>query len=198
LPGCLSFFVLLRFMIPAAVRRESLPSVWSVHRDHARPAHPAHGVSIRNDHRLLGTLFGLGASTDRCMGGMRAHLTGVASEDDITVSAVAGQVRLSDCRCAGSSWPASGSSTTSRGHPGRPVSGSCTTCDRTSPARLLTVRCGSAATIASMVTDRLQIRRCGVADPAAHQPQVLIGTILTNEALAEEVRTLSAPSGWCR
>lgn len=94
----LSFLVLLRFMIPALLAGENPLAVGLVGSAAIMFVllYLAHGVSIRTTTALFGTLFGLGAST--LLGAWAvssAHLTGVASEDDITVAAVAGQVKLS-------------------------------------------------------------------------------------------------------
>ena len=94
----ISFFVLLRFMIPALLSGENPLAVGLVGSAAIMFVllYLAHGVSIRTTTALIGTLFGLGASTLLAAWVVStAHLTGVASEDDITVSAVAGQVRLS-------------------------------------------------------------------------------------------------------
>jgi uncharacterized membrane protein len=94
----LSFVVLLRFMIPALLAGENPLAVGLVSSAAIMFVllYLAHGVSIRTTTALIGTLFGLGASTLLAAWVVSAaHLTGVASEDDITVSAVAGQVRLS-------------------------------------------------------------------------------------------------------
>jgi uncharacterized membrane protein len=94
----LSFAVLLRFMIPALLSGENPLAVGLVGSAAIMFVllYLAHGVSIRTTTALFGTLFGLGASTLLAAATVStAHLTGVASEDDLTVAAVAGHVRLS-------------------------------------------------------------------------------------------------------
>jgi uncharacterized membrane protein len=94
----LSFAVLLRFLIPALLSGENPLAVGLVGSAAIMFVllYLAHGVSIRTTTALIGTLFGLGASTLLAAWAVgTAHLTGVASEDDLTVAAVAGQVKLS-------------------------------------------------------------------------------------------------------
>jgi uncharacterized membrane protein len=94
----LSFGVLIKFMIPALLSGESPLAVGLVGSATIMFVllYLAHGVSIRTTTALIGTLFGLGTSALLGLWAVSAaHLTGVASEDDLTVSAVAGQVRLS-------------------------------------------------------------------------------------------------------
>lgn len=55
-----------------------------------------HGISIRTTAALLGTLVGLAVTAVLGVGATRwAHLTGLGSEDDQTLLAVAGQISLS-------------------------------------------------------------------------------------------------------
>lgn len=94
----ISFAVLIEFMIPALLSGESPLAVGLVGCSAIMflLLYLAHGVSIRTTTALIGTLFGLGASAALGMWAVgAAHLTGVGSEDDLTVGAVAGQVRLS-------------------------------------------------------------------------------------------------------
>ncbi|RZS89619.1 putative membrane protein [Motilibacter rhizosphaerae] len=55
----------------------------------------AHGISVRTSTALVGTLFGLGAAAGLARVAVHAaHLTGVSSDDDLTVGALAGNVHL--------------------------------------------------------------------------------------------------------
>ena len=189
----LSFFVLLRFMIPALLSGENPLAVGLVSCTAIMFVllYLAHGVSIRTTTALLGTLFGLGAST--LIGAWAvgaAHLTGVASEDDITVSAVAGQVRLSGLLLCGIIVASLGilndvtvtqASAVWELHDMRPD---------TSPARLFdgAMRIGRDHIASTVYT--IVFAYAGAALPILlliNLSGLPIGTILTNEALAEEV-----------
>jgi uncharacterized membrane protein len=100
----LSFGVLLKFMIPALLSGESPLAVALVGCGTIMFVllYLAHGVSIRTTTALIGTLFGL--ATSAALGTWAvsaAHLTGVGSEEDLTLTAVAGQVQLSGLLLAG-------------------------------------------------------------------------------------------------
>ncbi len=191
----LSFFVLLRFMIPALLAGENPLAVGLVSCTAIMFVllYLAHGVSIRTTTALLGTLFGLGAST--LIGAWAvgaAHLTGVASEDDITVSAVAGQVRLSGLLLCGVIVASLGilndvtvtqASAVWELHDMRP---------ETSPARLFdgAMRIGRDHIASTVYTIVFVFAYAGAALPILlliNLSGLPIGTLLTNEALAEEV-----------
>jgi uncharacterized membrane protein len=100
----LGFLVLLKFMIPALLSGENPLAVALVGSAAIMFVllYLAHGVSIRTTTALIGTLFGLAAAA--ALGSWAvgaAHLTGVGSEEDLTLTAVAGQVRLSGLLLAG-------------------------------------------------------------------------------------------------
>jgi uncharacterized membrane protein len=100
----LSFLVLLKFMIPALLSGESPLAVALVSSAAIMFVllYLAHGISIRTTTALIGTLFGLAAAAALGTWAVAAtHLTGVASEDDLTLTAVAGQVQLSGLLLAG-------------------------------------------------------------------------------------------------
>ena len=100
----LSFWVLLKFMIPALLSGESPLAVALVGCGAIMFVllYLAHGVSIRTTTALVGTLFGLATSAALGTWAVGAtHLTGVGSEDDLTLTAVAGQVQLSGLLLAG-------------------------------------------------------------------------------------------------
>jgi uncharacterized membrane protein len=100
----LSFWVLLKFMIPALLSGEDPLAVALVGCGAIMFVllYLAHGISIRTTTALLGTLFGLAASAALGSWAVGAtHLTGVGSEDDLTLTAVAGQVQLSGLLLAG-------------------------------------------------------------------------------------------------
>jgi uncharacterized membrane protein len=100
----LSFFVLIKFMIPALLAGEDPLAVAMVGSATIMVIllYLAHGVSIRTTTALIGTLFGLGASALLGAWAVPAtHLTGVGSEDDLVLTAVAGQVSLSGLLLAG-------------------------------------------------------------------------------------------------
>jgi uncharacterized membrane protein len=101
---CLSFAVLLKFTIPALLSGESPLAVALVSCGAIMVVllYLAHGVSIRTTTALIGTLLGLAVCAALGSWAVGAtHLTGVASEDDLTLTAVAGQVRLSGLLLAG-------------------------------------------------------------------------------------------------
>jgi uncharacterized membrane protein len=100
----LSFVVLIKFMIPALLSGEDPLAVALVGSAAIMfiVLYLAHGVSIRTTTALIGTLFGLAASAGLGTWAVSAaHLTGVGSEDDLVLTAVAGQVRLSGLLLAG-------------------------------------------------------------------------------------------------
>jgi uncharacterized membrane protein len=100
----LSFAVLIKFTLPALLSGENPLAVALVSSAAIMfvVLYLAHGVSIRTTTALIGTLFGLGASAALGTWAVgAAHLTGVGSEDDVTLTAVAGQVRLSGLLLAG-------------------------------------------------------------------------------------------------
>jgi uncharacterized membrane protein len=100
----ISFAVMIKFMIPALLSGEDPLAVALVSSAAIMMVllYLAHGVSIRTTTALLGTLFGLGLSAVLGTWAVGAtHLTGVGSEDDLTLTAVAGQVRLSGLLLAG-------------------------------------------------------------------------------------------------
>ena len=100
----LSFAVLIKFMIPALLSGEDPLAVALVSSAAIMVVllYVAHGVSIRTTTALIGTLFGLGLSAVLGTWAVGAtHLTGVGSEDDLTLTAVAGQVQLSGLLLAG-------------------------------------------------------------------------------------------------
>jgi uncharacterized membrane protein len=99
-----AFAVMIKFMIPALLSGEDPLAVALVSSAAIMMVllYLAHGVSIRTTTALLGTLFGLGLSAVLGTWAVGAtHLTGVGSEDDLTLTAVAGQVRLSGLLLAG-------------------------------------------------------------------------------------------------
>jgi uncharacterized membrane protein len=198
----LSFVVLLRFMIPALLAGENPLAVGLVSCAAIMFVllYLAHGVSIRTTTALLGTLFGLGASTLLGAWAVGAtHLTGIASEDDITVSALAGQVRLSGLLLCGIIVASLGilndvtvtqASAVWELHELRPES---------TPARLFAgaMRIGRDHIASTVYT--IVFAYAGAALPILlliNLSGLPIGTILTNEALAEEVvRTLVGSIG---
>jgi uncharacterized membrane protein len=94
----LSFGVLIKFIIPALLAGEDPLAVGLVGCATIMVVllYLAHGVSIRTTTALVGTLFGLVTSAILGTWAVGAtHLTGVASEDDFTLTAIAGQVKLS-------------------------------------------------------------------------------------------------------
>ncbi|MDQ1641352.1 MAG: hypothetical protein QOJ90_703 [Actinomycetota bacterium] len=100
----LGFLVLLKFMIPALLSGENPLAVALVGSAAIMFVllYLAHGVSIRTTTALIGTLFGLAAAAALGTWAVGAtHLTGVGSEEDLTLTAVAGQVRLSGLLLAG-------------------------------------------------------------------------------------------------
>jgi uncharacterized membrane protein len=100
----ISFAVLIKFMIPALLSGEPPLAVGLVGCSAIMFVllYLAHGVSIRTTTALIGTLFGLGASAALATWAVSAtHLTGVGSEEDLTLTAVAGQVQLSGLLMAG-------------------------------------------------------------------------------------------------
>jgi uncharacterized membrane protein len=100
----LSFWVLLKFMLPALLSGEDPLAVALVGCGAIMFVllYMAHGISIRTTTALIGTLFGLAVSAALGTWAVSAaHLTGVASEDDLTLTAVAGQVQLSGLLLAG-------------------------------------------------------------------------------------------------
>jgi uncharacterized membrane protein len=100
----LSFWVLLKFMIPALLSGENPLAVALVSCGAIMFVllYLAHGISIRTTTALIGTLCGLAASAALATWAVdAAHLTGVASEDDLTLTAIAGQVQLSGLLLAG-------------------------------------------------------------------------------------------------
>jgi uncharacterized membrane protein len=95
---------MIKFMLPALLSGEDPLAVALVSSAAIMMVllYLAHGVSIRTTTALLGTLFGLGLSAVLGTWAVGAtHLTGVGSEDDLTLTAVAGQVRLSGLLLAG-------------------------------------------------------------------------------------------------
>lgn len=94
----ISFAVLIKFMIPALLDGEN-PLLVGLVGSAAIVLivlYLAHGVSIRTTTALIGTLFGLLASAGLGWWAVgAAHLSGVATEDDLTIAAIAGHVRLS-------------------------------------------------------------------------------------------------------
>ena len=99
-----AFVVMIKFMLPALLSGEDPLAVALVSSAAIMMVllYLAHGVSIRTTTALLGTLFGLGLSALLGTWAVGAtHLTGVGSEDDLTLTAVAGQVRLSGLLLAG-------------------------------------------------------------------------------------------------
>jgi uncharacterized membrane protein len=100
----LSFGVLIKFTLPALLSGENPLAVALVSSAAIMfvVLYLAHGVSIRTTTALIGTLFGLGASAALGTWAVSAaHLTGVGSEDDLMLTSVAGQVRLSGLLLAG-------------------------------------------------------------------------------------------------
>ena len=100
----ISFVVMIKFMIPALLTGEDPLAVALVSSAAIMIVllYLSHGVSIRTTTALLGTLFGLGLSAVLGSWAVGAtHLTGVGSDDDLTLTAVAGQVRLSGLLLAG-------------------------------------------------------------------------------------------------
>jgi uncharacterized membrane protein len=100
----ISFAVLIKFMIPALLSGEPPLAVALVGCSAIMFVllYLAHGISIRTTTALIGTLFGLGASAALGTWAVGAtHLTGVGSEEDLTLTAVAGQVSLSGLLLAG-------------------------------------------------------------------------------------------------
>jgi uncharacterized membrane protein len=100
----ISFAIMIKFMIPALLSGEDPLAVAVVSSAAIMIVllYLAHGVSIRTTTALIGTLFGLGLSAVLGTWAVAAtHLTGVGSEDDLTLTAVAGQVRLSGLLLAG-------------------------------------------------------------------------------------------------
>jgi uncharacterized membrane protein len=100
----LSFVVLIKFMIPALLAGENPLAVAVVGSAAIMFVllYLAHGISIRTTTALLGTLFGLAAAAllgTWAVGA--AHLTGAGNEENVTLSAVAGEVRLSGLLLAG-------------------------------------------------------------------------------------------------
>jgi uncharacterized membrane protein len=99
-----SFAVLIKFMIPALLTGEHPVAVALVGCSAIMFVllYLAHGISIRTTTALIGTLFGLGASAALGTWAVgAANLTGIGSEDDLTLTAVAGQVQLSGLLLAG-------------------------------------------------------------------------------------------------
>jgi uncharacterized membrane protein len=198
----LSFVVLLRFMIPALLAGENPLAVGLVGSAAIMFVllYLAHGVSIRTTTALIGTLFGLGAST--LLGAWAvgaAHLTGVAGEDDFTVAAVAGQVRLSGLLLCGIIVASLGilndvtvtqASAVWELHGMRPES---------SPGRLFAgaMRIGRDHIASTVYT--IVFAYAGAALPVlllVNLSGLPLGHVLTNEALAEEVvRTLVGSIG---
>jgi uncharacterized membrane protein len=189
----LSFAVLLRFMIPALLSGENPLAVGLVGSAAIMFVllYLAHGVSIRTTTALIGTLFGLGASTLLAAAAVStAHLTGVASEDDVTVAAVAGHVRLSGLLLAGIIVASLGilndvtvtqASAVWELHALRPD---------TPPARLFSgaMRIGRDHIASTVYT--IVFAYAGAALPILlliNLSGLPLGTILTNEALAEEI-----------
>ncbi|MDT7785612.1 MAG: hypothetical protein QOF58_4031 [Pseudonocardiales bacterium] len=100
----LSFAVLIKFTLPALLSGENPLAVALVSCGAIMCVllYLAHGVSIRTTTALIGTLFGLGASAALGTWAVAAaHLTGVSGDDDLILTAVAGQVRLSGLLLAG-------------------------------------------------------------------------------------------------
>jgi uncharacterized membrane protein len=100
----LSFWLLFKFMIPALLSGEPPLAVALVGSATIMFVllYLAHGISIRTTTALIGTLFGLGLSAALGTWAVGAtHLTGVGSEDDFTLTAVASQVQLSGLLLAG-------------------------------------------------------------------------------------------------
>jgi uncharacterized membrane protein len=100
----LSFWLLFTFMIPALLSGENPLAVALVGSAIIMFVllYLAHGLSIRTTTALIGTLFGLVVSAVLGTWAVRAtHLTGVGSEDDFTLTAVASQVQLSGLLLAG-------------------------------------------------------------------------------------------------
>ena len=100
----ISFAVLIKFMIPALLAGENPLQVAMVSCGAIMfvTLYVAHGVSIRTTTALIGTLFGLALSAGLGTWAVSAtHLTGVGSEEDLTLTAVAGQVQLSGLLLAG-------------------------------------------------------------------------------------------------
>jgi len=100
----LSFVVLIKFMIPALLSGEDPLAVALVGSAAIMfiLLYLAHGVSIRTTTALIGTLIGLAVSAALGAWAVPAtHLTGVGSEDDLVLTAVAGQVSLSGLLLAG-------------------------------------------------------------------------------------------------
>jgi uncharacterized membrane protein len=100
----IAFIVMIKFMLPALLSGEDPLAVAVVGSAAIMIVllYLAHGVSIRTTTALIGTLFGLGLSAFLGTWAVgAAHLTGVGSEDDLTLTAVAGQVRLSGLLLAG-------------------------------------------------------------------------------------------------
>jgi len=93
----LSFLLIVRFMLPALLAGQD-PLLVAVVGSAAIMfivLYLAHGVSIRTTTALIGTLFGLGVAA--LLGGWAvqvARLTGVATEEDLTVGALAVNVDL--------------------------------------------------------------------------------------------------------
>ena len=99
-----AFAVLIKFMIPALLTGEHPVAVALVGCSAIMFVllYLAHGISIRTTTALIGTLFGLGASAALGTWAVgAANLTGIGSEDDLTLTAVAGQVQLSGLLLAG-------------------------------------------------------------------------------------------------
>jgi uncharacterized membrane protein len=198
----LSFAVLIRFMIPALLSGEDPVAVGLVGSAAIMFVllYLAHGISIRTTTALVGTLFGLGASA--LLGAWAvgaANLTGVASEDDLTVAATAGQVRLSGLLLCGIIVASLGvlndvtvtqASAVWELHALRPDS---------SPTRLFTaaMRIGRDHIASSVYT--IVFAYAGSALPVLlliNLSQRPLDTLLTSEALAQEIiRTLVGSIG---
>ena len=94
----LSFVVLLKFMVPALLSGESPLAVGVVGCGLIMfiILYLAHGVSVRTTTALIGTWFGLGAAALLGWWAVQAaHLTGLASEENRIVSAMAGHLQMS-------------------------------------------------------------------------------------------------------
>jgi Predicted multitransmembrane protein len=198
----LSFLVLLRFMIPALLSGENPLAVGLVGSAAIMFVllYLAHGVSIRTTTALIGTLFGLGASTLLAAWAVStAHLTGVASEDDFTVAAVAGQVRLSGLLLCGIIVASLGILNDVTVTQASAVWELHALSPDTPPARLFSgaMRIGRDHIASTVYT--IVFAYAGAALPILlliNLSGLPLGTIVTNEALAEEiVRTLVGSIG---
>lgn len=100
----LSLVVVVEFLLPALLvgRPPLLVGVVASAAIVFAVLYLAHGVSVRTTTALLGTLAGLGVAAGLGWWAVHAaHLTGVGSEDDLTVRAYADRVQLSGLLLAG-------------------------------------------------------------------------------------------------